>query len=152
MEANISSIRNDSSQGYPVDYRVFLVCNACIAVVTCFSNLTLLIAFANNRDLIKRNKRMNALIINLAVSDFFNGLVALPFYIIPQYVIPEALDLPVVCVLTFATMHYSASVSMLTTFCIAIERYVAILHPFWEPGRCCSCLLSTWSLLAFTWL
>ncbi len=152
MEENNSSIGNGSYEGHPVDYRVFLACNACIVVVTCFGNLALLIAFAYNRDLTKTNKRMNALIINLAVSDFFNGLFALPFYVIPHYVIPEALDFPVVCVLTFVAHHYSIAVTMLTTLFIAIERYVAILHPFWEPGRCCACLLNTWTLLAITWL
>ena len=152
MEGNNSSIRNGSYEGHPVDYRVFLACNACIVVVTCFGNLTLLVAFVYNRDLTKTNKRMNALIINLAVSDFFNGLFALPFYVIPHYVIPEALDFPVVCVLTFVAHHYSIAVTMLTTLFIAIERYVAILHPLWEPGRCFSCNLSTCSLLSITWL
>ncbi len=154
MEGSNSSFSNGSSQGHPVDYRVFLVCNACIVVVTCFGNLAILVAFAYNRDLTKTNKRINALIINLAVSDFFNGLIALPFYVIPQYVIPEGRNFPVVCVLMYVHVahHYSIAVTMLTTLYIAIERYVAILHPFWEPGRCCACLLNTWSLLSITWL
>ncbi len=95
---------------------------------------------------------MNALIINLAVSDFLNGLLAGPLYSVPHYMLPSALSDPVVCVLTFVARQYSFAVTMLTTFAIATERYVAVLHPFWEAPKCCAVFGTIPFLVATTWL
>lgn len=145
---------NDSyeSTSDHVQSLVFLSCNSAIAIVTCFGNVVLLVAFSLNKELIKRNLRVNALIINLAVSDLFNGAVAVPLYIFPRYVLSSALDDPVVCVLSFVAHHYSIGVTMMTSFMIAADRYAAIVHPFWTAPRCCDVIQRWPFLVAVSWL
>ncbi len=123
-------------QASGVNVIIFLALQCIVALVTCFGNLTVIIAFARTPQLRRRNKAMVALVVNLAVSDLFNGAVAIPFFVVPHYAATSTSKNPVVCVLSYMFLQYSVSVSSCTMAAIAVERYMAIVHPFRGHSRC----------------
>ena len=97
-------------------------------------------------------KAMVTLVLNLVITDLFNGSVAIPCFIIPHYWLVKSKQNRYVCILSYMVPQYSVGASLLTTTSIAIERYVAIVHPFAEAPRGCRGKGRTVAILMFIWL
>ncbi len=95
---------------------------------------------------------MVTLVLNLVITDLFNGAVGIPWFIIPHYWLVESKQNRHVCILSYMVPQYSVGVSLLTTTVIAIERYVAIAHPFAEAPRGCRGKGRTVAILMFIWI
>ncbi len=153
MMATNATPLNTSLVANGVPLEIFLATDAVIAMITCIGNGILLAAFAKDPKLRARNKSMSTLIINLAVSDFFHGAMAIPWFIIPHYANPYLKSSSVtVCVLSFLLFQYSTAVSLLTTLAIAIERFIAVRYPLWAPRYVCVRVTGKPLVLVFTWL
>ena len=97
-------------------------------------------------------KAMVTLVLNLVITDLFNGAVAIPWFIIPHYWLVESTENRYVCILSYMVPQYSLGASLFTTAAIAIERYVAIAHPFAEAPRGCRGKGRTVAILMFIWI
>ena len=97
-------------------------------------------------------KAMVTLVLNLVITDLFNGAVAIPWFIIPHYWLVESTENRYVCILSYMVPQYSLGASLFTTAAIAIERYVAIAHPFAEAPRGCRGKGRMVAILMFIWV
>lgn len=101
--------------------------NILLACPTTLSNLLLIVSLAISGE---RNKPCAVLILNLAVTDFLNGVINMPlYYIIFRYI---AQDRDPCVYLEFSIPGFVAVSfeSFLTVILIAVERYINVFHPF----------------------
>ncbi len=139
--------------GNGLNPQVLLAVNLIIAIATCFGCVIFLVAFLRYPRLRKQqNKMATALIINLIAVDLFHGAFALPWLIIPHYGLNLANFDRGACVLSLLLFQYSISVTFLNTLALSVERYVTIVHSFWEPPKCCRFGSKTKVVPAFIWL
>ncbi len=133
-------------------FKYILAIDVIIALVICTSNSIVLAAFIKCPSLRQRHTMMSDLVINLAVSDLFHGAISIPWLMVPHYAIPQAKDNRVICVLSYMFFQYSTAVSLLIQLAIAIERYVAIVHPFWDVPKFLKCVLKKGVVFAIIWV
>ncbi len=152
VDANLTAPGVEYLEAAGISLPAIIAVNAIIAAVTVFGNVCVLVAFGVNPKLRSRNRAMTLLVINLAAVDLFNGAVAVPWYVVPQYGAFHLTSYRAVCILTHLVPRYSVLLSVFTTQAIAVERYVGIMHPFWDPPRWVRALCRPAVLLPVLWL
>ncbi|CAH1778042.1 unnamed protein product [Owenia fusiformis] len=101
-----------------------------IALVMCLGNIVVLLAVWHHRSL---HTVTNIFIVSLSVSDLCMGLFASPLSIIDNYITPLIYGSHVqnkwLCAFKIFCLAISGGGSLLSLFGIAVDRYIAVMHP-----------------------
>ena len=98
----------------------------------CFGNTLIIVAICRHKEL---RVTSNVYIVSLAVSDLLIGAAVIPLQCAELLLVAFSKDNPVellqtIARLTAVTQRTSLATSLIYMICIAVERYVAIVHPF----------------------
>ncbi|XP_065096798.1 trace amine-associated receptor 13c-like [Paramisgurnus dabryanus] len=113
------------------EYKIMYVFFSLLSVWTVFMNLLVIISISHFK---KLHTPTNMLILSLAVSDLFVGLIVMPF---------EAIRLietcwyfgDIICRLFLLILGLLISTSLSNLVLIAVDRYVAVCHPLLYPQK-----------------
>ena len=101
------------------------------SLFTVLGNALVIIAFIVNRQLRTIN---NYLIINLAIADFFVGLISMNFFAV--YTIQGGWFLGAVLCDFWLTLDYVASnTSVMNLLIICVDRYLSVQHAIWYRNK-----------------
>lgn len=130
---NFTDDQMDKLQKIYTGYIIYLFSIYIIIIgPTIFGNTLILVSLFHFRRL---RSRINILIGNLAVSDLLLGLVVIPFDIVFLHVKTlQKEKLP--CLVTHSIHVTLLDASIMNLFCISLERYIAIVHPFKHAKLC----------------
>ena len=140
---------NHSNLGeyYDEPYRTLsIVIDSTIMFPIALGNLILVLSIIQFRHL---HTTHYYLILNLAISDTFVGVILLP-YDIYTLAVPQSSQQKITCLLRFAFHMVSWSSSVSGLFLISAERYIAIKHPFRYPTLVTS--RRTFVTVVFIWI
>lgn len=99
---------------------------------TVLINLSIIIALATSTE---RTKPCFILLINLAVTDLFTGLINMPtFFVIFRYT-SDSKDPCVFARFSIPVFLVFGCTSFITIAWIAVERYISIFHPFYHVSQ-----------------
>ncbi len=106
-----------------------IVVNSCLLIFIILGNITVILAYLRNTAL---QSLPNMLLITLAFTDLFVGLVAQPLFM--AILVREVLGAKPLCwlaLLSSVTLKFCGGASLMTlSLIISVERYFAICHPF----------------------
>uniref|UniRef100_A0A8B9RF79 G-protein coupled receptors family 1 profile domain-containing protein n=1 Tax=Astyanax mexicanus TaxID=7994 RepID=A0A8B9RF79_ASTMX len=126
-------------------YVLLCVCASAVVLLTVFGNLLVIISVCHFKQL---HTPTNMLILSLAVSDFLVGLFVMPFHFI--WLIESCwLFGHIFCVLFNFVSFQLTSVSVGSVALIALDRYVALSHPFLYSQGITSTVIHTVIVLAW---
>ncbi|XP_059084227.1 prolactin-releasing peptide receptor-like [Tigriopus californicus] len=97
-----------------------------IFVIGFFGNMLVILVVAKNKVM---HSPTNIFIVNMALSDVLMCVFAVPFTPIHSFM-PEWMFGEVLCKLFPTSQGVSVYMSTLTLTCIAVDRYIAIVHPY----------------------
>ena len=127
MTSNMTGNTTASSDVSTLDI-ICIALQSTLILPICFGNILVLVA-------IHRFPRLrvptNVFIGSLALADLLVGIVTIPTFAVVHhaYMGLEAMKTP--CVASYVLSHGPTGISMVTMFVIAVERHVAIHHPFY---------------------
>ena len=101
--------------------------NFVLAYPTSLLNLLLVISLAKSREM---NRQYGLLILHLAVTDLFNGLLDMPLFYMVFRFIAEGKDPCLFANVAMPCFVAASFESFVIVTLIAIERYIYIFHPF----------------------
>lgn len=139
---------SDLGEYYSEPYRTLsIVVDSIIMFPIAFGNILLILSIIRFRHL---HNIHYYLVLNLAISDTFVGMILLPNDIY-TLVLPQSSQQKTTCLLRFAFHMVSWSSSVSGLFLISAERYIAIKHPFRyptlvTPGRTFVTVVIIWML------
>ncbi|XP_072550827.1 trace amine-associated receptor 4-like [Salminus brasiliensis] len=126
-------------------YVLLCVCASAVILLTVCGNLLVIISVCHFKQL---HTPTNMLILSLAVSDFLVGLFVMPFHFI--WLIESCwLFGHIFCVLFNLVSFQLTSISVGSVALIALDRYVALSHPFLYSQDITSTVIHTVILLAW---
>ena len=101
------------------------------SLFTVLGNALVIIAFIVNRQLRTIN---NYLIINLAIADFFVGLISMNFFAV--YTIQGGWYLgPVLCDFWLTLDYVASNTSVMNLLIICVDRYLSVQHAIWYRNK-----------------
>ncbi|XP_038577878.1 trace amine-associated receptor 13c-like [Micropterus salmoides] len=120
-----------------------------ISLLTAALNLLVIISISHFRQL---HTPTNLLLLSLAVSDFLQGLLLMPFQILltePCWLLGD-----LVCTLCYLINFINVSSSAVTMVLISVDRYVAICYPLHYPTKITTnrvqiCVCLCWGFAVF---
>ena len=129
----INMVAGFPSKVYYVNYVVLLILNILLTVMTIFLNSVTILAYKKSTQL--QSKTSYFLIMLLSVSDLLVGLFGNTSYIL--VLITTIIGYPrcqIYIVFELIT-YYTCAESFSTLFCLNVERYLSILHPFYHRTK-----------------
>ncbi|KAJ8311940.1 hypothetical protein KUTeg_010507 [Tegillarca granosa] len=133
---HFSNITDDETEKLERLYSGFMIYLFSIYVIaiapTILGNTLILASLVRFQRL---RSRINILIGNLAVSDLLLGLVVIPFDIAFLHV-KSLQEEKIPCLVRQSLNVILLDASILNLFCISLERYIAIVHPFKHAKLC----------------
>ena len=112
---------------------LIIVVNACIIIPTAMLNSITIYVFTRREQL---KTAFNVLLINTSICDLLIGIVGLPLSIhtLVLLLVYKTHNCMVYCA-NYFTIHLLSWISFITTFCIAVGRYLAIFKPFFYAEK-----------------
>ncbi|XP_002734229.1 muscarinic acetylcholine receptor M2-like [Saccoglossus kowalevskii] len=147
ISLTVSSIRpNEKSSSLSISLTLTAIAGAVLSLAIIVGNLIVILLFAKVRDL---RKLSNLLILNLAVSDLFVGVISTPVF--TMYNIMGKWPFSrLVCDIWLALDYNICSVSLFAILAITVDRYIALVDPIRHLTRINK--RQIWTTICLTWI
>ncbi|XP_069116945.1 adenosine receptor A3-like [Argopecten irradians] len=129
-EVSMDSSNSSSTQFYQswreMSDIVYGIISAILIPCICCGNFLVLISLWKFR---KLRTKTNIFVANLSIADSIMGAVSLPMYTAFFFNHEKLEKYKYICITKYSIVVFSSSASLLSLVAIAVDRYVAVLHP-----------------------